>query len=106
MPYRPILAPPAHKRECSECHVTTKPHRTWRNPPMSDRYQSLIHTSVGQLLAKNLGLPNPVTLDRYHEGDPLVDGTVVVGGEGRLGTAITNALDSLGISSVKSADEG
>ncbi len=35
---------------------------------MSDRYQSLIHTPVGQLLAKNLGLPNPVELERYEEG--------------------------------------
>ena len=48
---------------------------------MSDRYQSLIHTPVGQLLAKNLGLPNPVRLERYTAGAPLVDGTVVVGGD-------------------------
>ena len=41
---------------------------------MSDRYPSLIHTPVGQLLAKNLGLPNPVELERYEEGAPLVDG--------------------------------
>ena len=73
---------------------------------MSDRYQSLIHTPVGQLLAKNLGLPNPVTLDRWSEGAPLVDGTVVVGGAGRLGTAVVSALDELGIASVKEAAEG
>ena len=59
---------------------------------MSDRYQSLIHTPIGQLLAKNLGLPNPVTLERYTEGDPLVDGTVAVGGDGRLGKAVVGAL--------------
>jgi 3-oxoacyl-[acyl-carrier protein] reductase len=70
---------------------------------MSDRYQSLIHTPVGQLLAKNLGLPNPVKLERWSEGDPLVDGTVAVGGEGRLGAAIVSALDSLGIAGVKDA---
>ena len=58
---------------------------------MSDRYQSLIHTPAGQLLAKNLGLPNPVRLER-HRGEPLVDGTVVVGGEGRLGKSIEVAL--------------
>ncbi|MBY9073558.1 3-oxoacyl-ACP reductase [Nocardioides sp. WL0053] len=73
---------------------------------MSDRYQSLIHTPVGQLLAKNLGLPNPVTLDRWTEGAPLVDGTVVVGGDGRLGTAVVSALDELGIASVTHAAEG
>ena len=68
---------------------------------MSDRYQSLIDTPMGQLLAKNLGLPNPVRLDRYREGDPLVDGTVVLGGSGRLGTALTAALDDLAITAVK-----
>ena len=68
---------------------------------MSDRYQSLIHTPVGQLLAKNLGLPNPVDLERYSEGDPLVQGTVVVGGEGRLSGALTQSLDELGIAFVE-----
>ena len=70
---------------------------------MSDRYQSLIHTPIGQLLAKNLGLPNPVKLERYTEGAPLVDGTVAVGGNGRLGASIVSALDSLGIANVKDA---
>jgi len=64
---------------------------------MSDTYQSLIHTPVGQLLAKNVGLPNPVRLERYQEGDPLVSGTVVVGGDGRLGSALVAALDDLGV---------
>ena len=49
---------------------------------MSDRYQSLIHTPVGQLLAKNLGLPNPTRLERWTEGAPLVTGSVAVGGDG------------------------
>ena len=73
---------------------------------MSDRYQSLISTPVGQLLAKNLGLPNPVELDRYSAGDPLVDGTVLLGGDGRLGKVVTEALDDLGIASVRAAAEG
>ena len=72
---------------------------------MSDRYQSLIHTPVGQLLAKNLGLPNPVELERYEEGQPLVQGTVVVGGGGRLGTTLTRALDELGVSHVDEVAE-
>ena len=73
---------------------------------MSDRYQSLINTGVGQLLAKNLGLPQPVELDRYEEGQPLVQGTVVVGGGGRLGTALTKALDDLGVTFVTEAADG
>jgi 3-oxoacyl-[acyl-carrier protein] reductase len=67
---------------------------------MSDRYQSLIHTPVGQMLARNLGLPNPVRLERWSPGAPLVDGTVAVGGNGRLGKPVTAALDDLGIASV------
>ena len=73
---------------------------------MSDRYQSLINTSVGQLLAKNLGLPQPVELERYEEGQPLVAGTVVVGGAGRLGSVLTKALDELGVTFVTEAVEG
>jgi 3-oxoacyl-[acyl-carrier protein] reductase len=73
---------------------------------MSDRYQSLIRTPVGQLLAKNLGLPNPVPLERYHVGDPLVDGTVVVGGSGRLDKSVTAALDDLGIANVAPPSTG
>ena len=46
---------------------------------MSDRYQGFVQTPIGKLLVKNLGLPNPVELERYAEGAPLVDGTVAVG---------------------------
>jgi 3-oxoacyl-[acyl-carrier protein] reductase len=70
---------------------------------MSDRYQSLIHTPVGQLLAKNLGLPNPVRLERWTEGATLVDGTVVLGGDGRLEKSLVTALDDLGIAHVRDA---
>jgi 3-oxoacyl-[acyl-carrier protein] reductase len=70
---------------------------------MSDRYQSLIHTPVGQLLAKNLGLPNPVRLERYTSGAPLVDGTVALGGAGRLEKSLVAALDSLGVAHVRDA---
>ena len=51
---------------------------------MSDRYAFFTQTPVGQFAVKNLGLPNPVPLDRWTEGAPLVDGTVLVGGAGRL----------------------
>ena len=73
---------------------------------MSDRYQSLVNTPVGQLLAKNLGLPQPIELERYEEGQPLVEGTVVVGGTGRLGATLTTSLDELSISFVTEAGEG
>ena len=51
---------------------------------MADRYQSLTGTTIGKLLVKNLGLPNPTALARYIEGEPLVAGRILVGGTGRL----------------------
>ncbi|MFL6172870.1 MAG: 3-oxoacyl-ACP reductase [Marmoricola sp.] len=73
---------------------------------MSDRYQSFSSSPIGQMFVKNLGLPAPEKLDRYTEGAPLVDGTVVVGGEGRLGATLTTTLDNLGIASTTKAVDG
>jgi 3-oxoacyl-[acyl-carrier protein] reductase len=66
---------------------------------MSDKYQGFTKTPVGKLLVKNLGLPSPMRLDRWTEGAPLVDGTVLVGGSGRLVESLPGLLDTLGISS-------
>lgn len=73
---------------------------------MSDRYQSFSSSPIGQMFVKNLGLPAPSMLDRYTEGAPLVDGTVVVGGNGRLSAVLTGTLDNLGIASTRAATEG
>ncbi|MGO4257300.1 3-oxoacyl-ACP reductase [Marmoricola sp. RAF53] len=73
---------------------------------MTDRYQSFTSSPVGQLFVKNLGLPNPVELDRYTPGTPLVDGTVVVGGAGRLVDGVVASLDGLGIASTREPAEG
>src|SRR4051794_34494260 len=78
-----------------------RPRATKERRSMSDRYQFLMRTSVGQLLAKNLGLPNPVVLERYVEGDPLVNGLLEVGGGGRLVEPVVEALDDVGIAHVK-----
>ena len=67
---------------------------------MTDRYQDFVSSSLGQLLVKNLGLPNPVTLDRYVAGSPLVDGTVVVGGTGRLVEHLPGILETLDVDTV------
>jgi 3-oxoacyl-[acyl-carrier protein] reductase len=73
---------------------------------MTDRYQSFSSSPIGQLFVKNLGLPNPVKLERYTPGAPLVNGTVVVGGTGRLVDDVTASLDALGVASTASAAEG
>ncbi len=71
---------------------------------MTDRYQAFTQSALGRLLVKNLGLPNPVPLLRYTEGDPLVSGTVLTGGRGRLVERLPRMLVDLGVTSRGEAD--
>ena len=73
---------------------------------MSDRYQSYSTSPVGKLLVKNLGLPSPAKLDRYEAGAPLVTGTVVVGGRGRLAESLPGILGELDIDAVTETEDG
>ena len=73
---------------------------------MTDKYQGFVSTPIGKLLVKNLGLPNPTKLERYSAGDPLVRGTVLVGGRGRLVESLPGLLDVLGIASAGTQAEG
>ena len=66
---------------------------------MSDRYQEFASSPVGRILVKNLGLPRPTPLTRHVEGAPLVTGTVLVGGQGRLVDSLPGLLDGLAIQS-------
>jgi 3-oxoacyl-[acyl-carrier protein] reductase len=73
---------------------------------MSDRYQAFVTTPIGKLLVKNLGLPSPVRLDRWREGAPLVEGTVLLGGRGRLSGDLPGLLDGLGVAHASTSPEG
>ena len=73
---------------------------------MSDRYQGFVSTPIGKLLVKNLGLPDPTPLERWSDGSPLVDGLVVLGGEGRLAETLPTTLDGLGVASATTLEEG
>ncbi|MBS42039.1 MAG: 3-oxoacyl-ACP reductase [Nocardioides sp.] len=75
---------------------------------MSDRYQDFTRTPIGKILVKNLGLPAPMKLDRWSEGAPLVAGTVLVGGTGRLAESLPGLLgDVLGVTATTAlAEEG
>jgi 3-oxoacyl-[acyl-carrier protein] reductase len=64
---------------------------------MADRYTQLVNTPVGKILAKQVGLPSPVPLERYAPGRPLIDGTVLVGGSGRLAPAVERVLSEAGV---------
>ncbi|GHJ60388.1 3-oxoacyl-ACP reductase [Nocardioides sp. OK12] len=72
---------------------------------MSDKYQSFSQSPIGKLLVKNLGLPAPMALERYTAGAPLVEGTVVTGGTGRLAESLPGLLDTLGVASTDVPDE-
>ncbi|MDO4895892.1 MAG: 3-oxoacyl-ACP reductase [Moraxella sp.] len=49
---------------------------------MSDRYGELVQSSLGKKVAKNLGLPMPIKLDRFETGQPILCGEVVLSGTG------------------------
>jgi len=46
---------------------------------MSDRYTQFANSPLGRMLIKNLGLPAPLTLDRFQAGAPVVSGAVLLG---------------------------
>jgi 3-oxoacyl-[acyl-carrier protein] reductase len=73
---------------------------------MSDKYQAFTQSTIGQLLVKNLGLPQPTRLERYTAGDPLVSGTVLVGGSGRVVDELPGLLDVLGVASATTRADG
>ncbi|MGI8644938.1 MAG: 3-oxoacyl-ACP reductase [Nocardioides sp.] len=64
---------------------------------MTDRYQDFTRSAVGRLLVTQLGLPDPVPLERYTAGAPLVDGLVGVGGTGRIAESLPGMLDRVRI---------
>lgn len=72
---------------------------------MTDRYQSVMRSPVGRVLASRLGLPDPPPLERWRPGSPVVDGTVVLHGAdgGPLVDAVRGQLADLGSAPVSAA---
>jgi 3-oxoacyl-[acyl-carrier protein] reductase len=66
---------------------------------MIDLYQGLTQNFVGQLVVKNLGLPDAPKLKRWSSGSVLVDGVVLVGAApgGRLLQPVASQLAALGV---------
>jgi 3-oxoacyl-[acyl-carrier protein] reductase len=64
---------------------------------MSDRYQQLVNTPIGKIVSKQIGLPNPVKLERYERGRPVVSGPVLLGAApgGRLAGATAKVLAAI-----------
>ncbi|MEZ5078993.1 MAG: 3-oxoacyl-ACP reductase [Solirubrobacterales bacterium] len=64
---------------------------------MADRYSRVVNAPVVSTLARQLGLPQPVALDRHQPGDPVIAGPVLTGSapDGRLGRPIAAILDRI-----------
>ncbi len=62
---------------------------------MSDRYGDFVQSSIGKKVAKNLGLPMPVDLDRFDSGQPAVRGSVLVGRANGDNTAISESVSRI-----------
>jgi 3-oxoacyl-[acyl-carrier protein] reductase len=71
---------------------------------VTDRYQGFVQSPIGRLLVRNLGLPAPVPLQRYTAGEPLVTGTVLTGGRGRLARSLPGLLDTLAVTHAGTVD--
>lgn len=61
---------------------------------MPDLYTQLVNTPVGKLVAGNVGLPQPVPLERYEPGDPVLEGRALLGAApgGRLVPEVAKVL--------------
>jgi 3-oxoacyl-[acyl-carrier protein] reductase len=64
---------------------------------MADRYQQLVNTPIGRIVAKQVGLPNPPRLERFAPGRPVIDGPVLVGAAAgsRLAGSLAGVLASI-----------
>ncbi|HVR05300.1 MAG TPA: 3-oxoacyl-ACP reductase [Solirubrobacteraceae bacterium] len=61
---------------------------------MSDRYAQVVNAPLASGLARRVGLPRPVKLERHRPGDPVVLGRVLLGAApgGRLAGAVAAVL--------------
>jgi 3-oxoacyl-[acyl-carrier protein] reductase len=69
---------------------------------MSDRYAQLTRLPVAGTVAKRIGLPQPVELER---GERAITGRVLLGGGGRLAEPAARVLAALGADSATALDD-
>ncbi|MGA9859098.1 MAG: 3-oxoacyl-ACP reductase [Solirubrobacteraceae bacterium] len=73
---------------------------------MADRYQQLVNTPIGRLVSQQVGLPLPPRLDRFEPGQPVISGTVLLGGSaGRLAAPLAKVLKTVGADVLTPMDE-
>jgi 3-oxoacyl-[acyl-carrier protein] reductase len=72
---------------------------------MKDGYLDFANSAMGAKLVNALGLPKPLQLERYKEGQPVVKGSVLVGGfgEGAMLDALAATFKAIGAQTVAHA---
>ena len=69
---------------------------------MNDSYLGFANSTLGSRIAAMLGLPQPLPLERFEPGQPVIKGGVLVGGGGtpQLLNALVGAFKSMGAQTV------
>ena len=69
---------------------------------MSESYLGFANSSLGSRLARLLGLPQPLPLERYQAGAPVIQGAVLVGAAGNpeLLPALALCFQAMGATTV------
>ena len=73
---------------------------------MSDLYSQVVNSPPGRLIASRVGLPQPLKLERYEPGAPVVSGAVLFGAapRGRLGKPVERLLGAIDANRPETAD--
>ena len=72
---------------------------------MTDSYLNFANSPLGAKLADTLGLPKPINLERHLVGQPLVQGTVLMGGSAQSGLleSLATAFSAMRVQTVAHA---
>lgn len=78
---------------------------------MSDRYSEFVQSGLGKTVAKNLGLPMPIRLERYKDGQNPITGSVIFGtsanaiASGAIAQFLANTQADVYLDSEKTANQ-
>jgi 3-oxoacyl-[acyl-carrier protein] reductase len=74
---------------------------------MSDRYAQLVNAPVASQIARRVGLPRPVPLERHQPGDPVIRGRVLLGAApgGRLAGPVAEVLAGAQVQAATALEE-
>lgn len=64
---------------------------------MTDQYQTFAKSPIGKFVIKNLGLPSPITLDRFQARQPVIQGAILFGAapDSQLIASISQVLSNI-----------